>query len=112
MLWTSVIMQFVWVLFFVDDLSEVGTIWKAMLGFGKGIADNYGFYFFTSYIAFILLGMYIAADLFRNISERITGTGFGRFLAFCKPLTHGALLVFCLASMLYGERIAGLWLQL
>ena len=112
MLCTAVLMQFVWVLFFVNNLTEVTIIWKAMLGFGKGIADSYGFYFFTSYIAFILLGLYIAADLFRNISDRINNTAFGRFLAFCKPLTHGALLVFSLASMLYGERIAGLWLQL
>ena len=112
MLWTAVILQFAWVLFFVDDLTEVGTIWKAMLGFGKGIADSYGFYFFTSYIAFILLGFYIAADLFRNIAERVSGSGFGKFLGFWKPIVHGALFVFCLASMLYGERIAGLWLQL
>ena len=112
MLCTSVLLQFVWVLFFVEDLSEVSTIWKAMLGFGKGIADSYGFYFFTSYIAFILLGFYIAADLFRNISERIHDTAFGKFLNFWKPPAHGALLVFCLASMLYGERIAGLWLQI
>lgn len=112
MLYSAALLQFAWVLFFVDDLSEVPTIWKAMLGFGKGIADSYGFYFFTSYIAFILLGIYIAADLFRNISERISSTAFGRFLDFWKPLGHGVLLVFCLASMLYGERIAGLWLQL
>ena len=83
-----------------------------MLGFGKGIADSYGFYFFTSYIALILLGVYIAADLFRNISERVSETAFGRFLSFWKPLAHGALLIFSLASMLYGERITGLWLQI
>ena len=112
MLATAVLLQFTWVLFFVDDLSEVSTIWKAMLGFGKGIADRYGFYFFTSYIAFILLGLYIAADLFRNIAERVSKTAFGKFLSFWKPLAHGALLVFCLASMLYGERIAGLWIQI
>lgn len=111
MLLSAAVLQFAWVLFFVDDLSEVIAIWKAMLGFGKGIADSYGFYFFTSYIAFILLGFYIAADLFRNISDRISGTGFGKFLSFWKPLAHAALLVFCLASMLYGERFAGLWLQ-
>ena len=112
MLCTAVLLQFPWVLFFVDDLSEVSTIWKAMLGFGKGIADSYGFYFFTSYIALILLGFYIAADLFRNISERVSETTFGRFLSFWKPLAHGALLIFSLASMLYGERITGLWLQI
>ena len=112
MLYTAAVLQFVWVLFFVDELSEVGTIWKAMLGFGSGIADRYGLYFFTSYIALILLGLYIAADLFRNISERFANTRVGKFLTHWKPLGHGLLLVFCLASMLYGERIAGLWLQL
>ncbi|MCR5718268.1 MAG: hypothetical protein K6F80_04440 [Oscillospiraceae bacterium] len=112
MLYTAALLQFAWVLFFVDDLSEVWTIWKAMLGFGSGIADRYGLYYFTSYIALILLGLYIAADLFRNISERFVNTAPGRFLNLWKPLGSGLLLVFCLASMLYGERIAGLWLRL
>ena len=112
MIYTALLMQFAWVLFFADNLSEVGMIWKAMLGFGKGIADSNGFYFFTSYIALILLGLYIATDLFHNITDRLSTTKPGKCIAAWKPLGHGVLLVFCLASMLYGERIAGLWLSL
>ncbi len=112
MLYSALLMQFVWVLFFADNLSEVGMIWKSMLGFGKGIADQYGLYFFTSYIALILLGLYIATDLFRNISERMGTTVIGSILERLRPLGHGLLLIFCLASMLYGERMVGLWLML
>lgn len=112
MLYTAIILHFVWVLFFVDSLAEVPGIWRAMLGFGKGIADQYGFYFFTSYIALLLLGVYIATDLFRNISERIRHTAAGHAIAAWKPLGLAFLLIFSLASMLYGERVPGLWLQL
>ena len=112
MLCTALLLQFAWVLFFASDLLEACRIWKAMLGFGNGIADQHGLYFFTSYIAMILLGMYIATDLFRNISERIGNTAVGRFFHRWRPLAHGALFVYCLASMLYGERVEGLWLQL
>lgn len=111
-LYTTILMQFVWVLFFVDDLSEVPVIWRSMLGFGSGIADSYGVYFFTSYIAMLLLGVYIATDLFQNISERIGETVIGSLLRSIKPVGLAILLVFSLASMLYGERIQGLWLKL
>ena len=87
-------------------------IWRSMLGFGKGIADSYGVYFFTSYIALILLGLYIATDLFRNITDRVSTTRFGEFISSLRPLGLGILFVFSLASMLYGERIEGLWLNL
>ena len=112
MIYTALLTQFSWVLFFADDLSEVGMIWKSMLGFGKGIADSYGFYFFTSYIALILLGLYIATDLFRNITDRVSTTRFGEFITSLRPLGLGIVFVFSLASMLYGERIEGLWLNL
>lgn len=110
--YTAIVLQFAWVLFFADNMAEVTSIWSSMLGFGKGIADQYGFYFFTSYIALLLLGFYIATDLFRNITERLAATKFGKSLSIWKPLAHGVLLLFCLASMLYGERIQGLWLEL
>lgn len=112
MLYTAIVLQFVWVLFYVDNLAEVPGIWRAMLGFGKGITDQYGFYFFTSYIALLLLGVYIATDLFRNISERISNTAVGRAIEAWKPVGLALMLIFSLASMLYGERTPGLWLQL
>lgn len=109
---TAVVMPFVWALFFSDSLAETGTIWAAMLGFGNGIADSYGFYFFTSYIALLLLGFYIATDLFRNITERLAATKPGRKLSVLLPVVHGVLLLFCLASMLDGDRMQSLWLRL
>ncbi|MBQ4466041.1 MAG: hypothetical protein II916_08785 [Oscillospiraceae bacterium] len=112
MIYTALLMQFVWVLFFAENLTEVGYVWRTMLGFGSGIADQNGLYFFTSYIALILLGLYVATDLFRNISDRIGTTAFGRAVDRLKPIWHGLLMIFCLASMLYGERAAGLWLLL
>lgn len=112
MLYTAIVLQFTWVLFFAGSMTEAGSIWLSMLGFGNGLADRYGFYFFTSYIALLLLGIYIATDMFRNITERLSATRQGKRLRLFQPVLHGALLLFCLASMLYGERIQGLWLQL
>ena len=105
-------LQFAWVLFFADNLAEAGTIWASMLGFGEGIADRNGLYFFTSYIAVLLIGLYIATDLFRNISERITDTKFGRRMMIIRPAVNVLLLLLSLASMLYGERMQSLWLRL
>lgn len=112
LIYTAIVQQFTWVFFFADNMTQAGIIWTAMLGFGRLIADQAGFYFFTSYIALLLLGFYIATDLFRNISERLAETKFGRSLTVWKPLVHGVLLLFSLASMLYGERMQNLWLRL
>ena len=109
--WTMLMTQLVWVLLFAENMTEAGTVWRAMLGFGNGIADRYGIYFFTSYITLLLFGLYIAADMFRILSERITIVRPGRIQLIWKPLLQGILLIFCLASMLYGER-EGLWLKL
>jgi len=112
LIYTAILQQFLFVLLFAKNLTEAGTIWKAMLSFGNGIADQTGFYFFTSYIALLLLGLYIAADLFQNITERIAVTEIGQKLFICEPLVYGLLFLFCLASMLYGERMTELWLKI
>ena len=112
MLYTGIVMQFVWVLFFGDSLSETGSIWAAMLGFGNGLIDKHGVYFFTSYIALLLIGMYIATDLFRNITERLHSTKWGKILHVFQPVLYGLLMLFCVASMLYGDRVQGFWLRL
>ena len=110
--YTLIIPQFLWVLFFSDSLSQTVNYWKAMLGFGNGIFDSNGIYFLVSYIALILIGFYIATDLFRNITERLTAKKIGQKLMLFMPLFHGALFVFCVASMLYGEQSKHLWLWL
>ncbi len=112
LIYTALLLQFAFVLLFAENLTEVGTVWKSMLGFENGITDNNGIYFFTSYIALLLLGVYIATDLFQNITERINITPIGQKLAALKPLVHGLLFLFCLASMLYGERTTELWLRI
>lgn len=112
LVYTAVVMAFVWVLFFSDSMAETGSIWASMLGFGNGITDRNGLYFFTSYIALLLLGLYIATGLFRNITERLSDTKPGRVLEVWKPLLHGVLLLFCIASMLNGEQAQELWLGL
>ncbi len=110
--YTAIIPQFLWVLFFSENLTESVNYWKAMAGFGNGIFDRTGIYFLVSYIALILTGVYIATDLFRNILERLTISAYGQKLMMFLPLVHGGLLIFCLASMLYGEQIDYLWLRL
>ena len=112
LIYTAILQQFSFVLLFANSLTEAGTIWKSMFGFGNGIADQNGFYFFTSYIALLLLGLYVATDLFQNITERMIVTPIGQKLAEWKPLVHGLLFLFCLASMLYGERMPELWLKI
>ncbi len=110
--YTVIISQFLWVLFFTENLSGTVVYWKAMLGFGNGIFDRTGIYFLVSYIALILIGFYIATDLFRNITERLSVSEFGQKLSLFMPLVHGGLLIFCLACMLYSRQNAPLWLWL
>ena len=108
--YTALTSQFLWVLFFSQNLSQAGIYWKTMFGFGNGILDRTGIYFLVSYIALILTGFYIATDLFRNITERLSASGFGQKLMNFMPLFHSALLILCLACMLYSGQNAHLWL--
>lgn len=108
--YTALTSQFLWVLFFSSNLTEAGIYWKAMFGFGNGILDQTGIYFLVSYIALILSGFYIATDLFRNITERMSVSDFGQKIMNFMPLFHGALLILCLASMLYDGQHEHLWL--
>ena len=110
--YTAIVSQFLWVLFFSDSFHQACGYWKAMLGFGNGILDQNGIYFLVSYLALILTGFYIATDLFRNIAERVTVSKFGQKLTDFMPIFHSILLIFCLASMLYGSQNEHLWLWL
>lgn len=112
LIYTALSLQFSWVFFFAEDMSEVLHFWKAMVGFGSGLIDQYGVYFFTSYIVLLLICFYIATDLFRNITERISATAVGRKIASYMPLIDCILLIFCLACMLYTDAPAELWLRL
>lgn len=110
--YTMVTLQFGWVLFFADNLTEVGLYWRTMVGLGAGLFDRYGVYFFTSYIALLLICMYVATGLFRDITDRIRKTAIGGKLLLFSPLIDGVLLIFCMASMLYTETPQTLWLEL
>lgn len=112
LLYTGMSLQFAWVLLFTDSMTEAALYWKAMVGFGAGLADRFGVYFFTSYIVFLLISFYIATDLFRNITERVAVTAIGRKIASLMPLIECVLMIFCFACMLYKRIPAALWLQL
>lgn len=103
-IYTGILLQFLWVLFFSDSLSETGLYWKAMLGFGNGLTDRNGLYFFVSYIGLLLIGFYIATDLFRNIEERFSTVEIGKRMAFLKPIFQGMLFIFCIAFLLYQKQ--------
>lgn len=110
--YTGMISQFLWVLFFSRNFREAGTYWKAMLGFQNGIFDSTGIYFLISYIALILIGLYIATDLFKNILERLASSEIGEKISSFMPLVHSGLFIFCIASMLYREQPLHSWLWL
>ncbi|MBQ8928435.1 MAG: hypothetical protein IJ055_09235 [Oscillospiraceae bacterium] len=111
-LYALITVQFSWVLFYTGSLGEAGQYWRAMLGFGAGLADRSGIYFLTSYAAILLLGLYTATDLFRNITERLATTRVGQGMQILTPVIHAGLLIFCLGSMLYTDREPMLWLLL
>ncbi len=111
-LYTAIVLQFSWVLFFAGSMGEVWDYWKAMIGLGNGIVDRYGLYYFSSYVALLLICFYIATDLFQNITDRIIATTIGQKLQTLLPLGDCALLIFCIASMLYTKQMPFLWLQL
>lgn len=112
LIYTLFSLHFLWVFLFADNLGEVFTYWKAMLGFGSGLLDSYGVYFFTSYIVFLLICIYIATDLFRNIMDRISVTPIGTKIAAYMPLIDCLLLVLCLSFMLDADTASQLWLHL
>lgn len=101
---SGIFLQFLWVLFFSENFIQTGLYWKAMLGFGDGLTDRNGLYYFVSYLGLLLIGFYIATDLFRNIEERFSQAEIGKKTAFFKPLFLGALLIFCMAFMLYQKQ--------
>ena len=111
-IYTVIISQFLWVLFFSENFTQTAGYWKAMLGFGNGILDRTGVYFTASYVALILTGFYIATDLFKNIAERMSASKFGQKLTVVMPVFHSILLIFCIASMLYSEQNLHMWLWL
>ncbi|MDE7121734.1 MAG: hypothetical protein K2O42_06200 [Oscillospiraceae bacterium] len=98
---SGIFLQFLWVLFFSENFSQTVLYWKAMLGFGNGLTDRNGLYYFVSYLGLLLIGFYIATDLFRNIEERFSQAEIGKKMAFFKPMFFGALLIFCMAFMIY-----------
>lgn len=112
MLYTGIMMPFLWVLMFADNITETLGFWKAMLGFGNGLADRFGTYFFTSYLVFLLICVYIATNLFHNITERIAQTGFGKKIVTISPVLTAILLLFSIASMLYTNGLTMPWLLL
>ncbi|MBR7085256.1 MAG: hypothetical protein IKI37_08790 [Oscillospiraceae bacterium] len=111
-IYTVLVSQFLWVLLFSENLTQTAGYWKAMLGFGNGIFDRTGIYFTVSYLALILIGFYIATDLFKNIAERMSASKFGQKLMVFMPVFHSVLLIFCIASMLYSEQSTHMWLWL
>lgn len=112
LLYTGVALQFVWVLFFADSFGEAALYWKSMIGFSSGLADQYGLYFFTNYIVFLLICYYIATDLFKNITERIFATAIGKKITALLPLIDCVVLIYCLSCMLYTRTPQELWLHL
>ncbi len=101
---SGIFLQFLWVLFFSQNFSQTVLYWKAMLGFGNGLTDRNGLYYFVSYLGLLLIGFYIATDLFRNIEERFSQAEIGKKMAFFKPVFFGALLIFCMAFMIYQKQ--------
>ncbi|MDE5769635.1 MAG: hypothetical protein K2H82_09645 [Oscillospiraceae bacterium] len=101
---SGIFLQFLWVLFFSENFSQTALYWKAMLGFGDGLTDRNGLYYFVSYLGLLLIGFYIATDLFRNIEERFSQAEIGKKMAFFKPVFFGALLIFCMAFMIYQKQ--------
>ncbi|MDE6088738.1 MAG: hypothetical protein K2G25_10180 [Oscillospiraceae bacterium] len=101
---SGIFLQFLWVLFFSENFSQTALYWKAMLGFGNGLTDRNGLYYFVSYLGLLLIGFYIATDLFRNIEERFSQAEIGKKMAFFKPVFFGALLIFCMAFMIYQKQ--------
>ncbi len=112
LLYTSILLQFSWVLFFAESFGEAAHYWRAMIGFGSSIVDEFGAYYFTSYIALLLLCLYIATDLFQNITDWITSTVVGQKLKIVLPLAECVLLIVCVASLIYTKQPPFMWLML
>ncbi len=101
LLYTFLIVHFLFILIMCQSFSEAGHFFCALLGLGKGFADQYSIYFFTSYIPILLASVYIAMGLFHNITEWLAATKCGKIFAAFIPLAEGFLLIFSLASMIY-----------
>lgn len=110
--YTFLVTQFAWTLLMCSSLEETAVFWRAMLGFGKGLSDQYSLYFLTSYAPILLVSIYIATGLFHNFTDGLSGTKAGKLIFALVPAAQGALLIFCLASVLYTHTDTPIWLKI
>lgn len=89
------------VFFMGDSLSYSFHYLFAMFGGNNNLTDPAAFYLLKSYIAVLLVGIYVSTDLFRNLVERAGKTKMKKIAEFTSPIVIPALLAICTALISY-----------
>lgn len=73
----------------------------AMFGGNNNLTDPAAFYLLKSYVAVLLVGIYVSTDLFRNLVERTGKNKMRKVVEFTSPIIIPALLAICTALISY-----------
>ena len=84
-----------------DDIDYSVKYLLAMIGGNGSVADSQSFYLMKSYIVLLLITMYAATDLFRNMMMRTRRKKVRLLVNFVSPMIVIALLAACTALMSY-----------
>lgn len=99
--YTFLVVIFGTVFFFGDDLGYSVKYLFAMVGGNGEIADVQAFYMLKSYVVLLLVTMYAATDLFRNMMMRSGKSKVRIAVAAASPLIAVAVLLLCTSLISY-----------
>ena len=99
--YTFLVVIFGTVFFFGDDLGYSVKYLFAMVGGNGEIADVQAFYLLKSYVVLLLVTMYAATDLFRNMMMRSGKSKVRIAVAAASPLIAVAVLLLCTSLISY-----------
>ncbi len=85
-----------WVLFSAPTLSDALIYYKAMLGFGAGIADSTGKYLLVSNISIMFIGVVCCLPMFKRWTSQFSPRTISRLQMLAYPL----LLIICIIFMI------------
>lgn len=95
--YTFFVISFASAFFFGDNLLYSVHYLLAMIGGNNNIADTVSFYLLKSYVVVLLIGIYAATDLFRNLTERSGKKTIKSFVRIVSPVASVILLAICTA---------------
>ena len=100
--YTLIFVVFSFVIFNVEQISEIGIFFKSMLGFGGLKFINFEtIYYLKNYLVILVLALICATPLFKNISEKmLKNKKFKNIFSFIEISGYIALLLVCTSFLI------------